>query len=195
MPLTPNDVHNVVFNKPPVGKRGYDEDDVDAFLDLVEENLIERDELISELQSKIDDYKEQLAEAKASLDNMQDMEPEKPAVESGYGKAIDVLKSAEVTANNMLSEANIKSQQIIDDAEAKSKARIEEAEAKAASLESDAERKHNEIMASINQRRGMLETKIDQLQAFEKEYYERLKSTFQTRLEELEKMYSVNPND
>ena len=31
MPLTPADVHNVVFKKPPIGKRGYDEDDVDAF--------------------------------------------------------------------------------------------------------------------------------------------------------------------
>jgi DivIVA domain-containing protein len=36
MPLTPADVHNVVFKKPPIGKRGYDEDEVDAFLDVVE---------------------------------------------------------------------------------------------------------------------------------------------------------------
>ncbi len=39
MPLTPADVHNVVFKKPPIGKRGYDEDDVDAFLDEVEREL------------------------------------------------------------------------------------------------------------------------------------------------------------
>ena len=39
MPLTPADVHNVVFKKPPIGKRGYDEDEVDAFLDLVEQAL------------------------------------------------------------------------------------------------------------------------------------------------------------
>ena len=36
MPLTPADVHNVAFSKPPIGKRGYNEDEVDAFLDLVE---------------------------------------------------------------------------------------------------------------------------------------------------------------
>ena len=29
MPLTPADVHNVVFKKPPIGKRGYDEDEVE----------------------------------------------------------------------------------------------------------------------------------------------------------------------
>ena len=39
MPLTPADVANVAFSKPPLGKRGYDEDEVDAFLDLVEAEL------------------------------------------------------------------------------------------------------------------------------------------------------------
>jgi DivIVA domain-containing protein len=39
MPLTPADVHNVAFKKPPIGKRGYDEDEVDAFLDEVEREL------------------------------------------------------------------------------------------------------------------------------------------------------------
>src|ERR1700733_1439099 len=35
MPLTPADVHNVAFSKPAIGQRGYNEDEVDAFLDLV----------------------------------------------------------------------------------------------------------------------------------------------------------------
>ena len=39
MPLTPADVHNVAFKKPSIGKRGYDEDEVDAFLDVVEAEL------------------------------------------------------------------------------------------------------------------------------------------------------------
>jgi len=39
MPLTPADVHNVAFKKPPIGKRGYDEDEVDQFLDEVEREL------------------------------------------------------------------------------------------------------------------------------------------------------------
>jgi DivIVA domain-containing protein len=39
MPLTPAEVHNVAFKKPPIGKRGYDEEEVDAFLDLVEAEL------------------------------------------------------------------------------------------------------------------------------------------------------------
>lgn len=37
--LTPADVHNVVFSKPPFGARGYHQDQVDSFLDDVEETL------------------------------------------------------------------------------------------------------------------------------------------------------------
>ena len=39
MGLTPADVHNVAFSKPPIGKRGYNEDEVDAFLDRVEQEM------------------------------------------------------------------------------------------------------------------------------------------------------------
>ena len=37
--LKPVDVRNVAFGKPPIGRRGYDESEVDAFLDRVEETL------------------------------------------------------------------------------------------------------------------------------------------------------------
>ncbi len=37
--LTPDDVRNVAFGKPPIGKRGYNEDQVDSFLDDVEATL------------------------------------------------------------------------------------------------------------------------------------------------------------
>jgi DivIVA domain-containing protein len=39
MPLTPADIHNMAFKKPPIGKRGYDEEEVDAFLDELEQEL------------------------------------------------------------------------------------------------------------------------------------------------------------
>jgi DivIVA domain-containing protein len=39
MQLTPADIHNMAFKRPPMGRRGYDEEAVDAFLDEVEEEL------------------------------------------------------------------------------------------------------------------------------------------------------------
>ena len=37
--MTPDDVRTVKFGRPPFGKRGYDEEEVDAFLDIVEVEL------------------------------------------------------------------------------------------------------------------------------------------------------------
>jgi DivIVA domain-containing protein len=39
MALTPADVHNVAFSRPRIGKRGYNEQEVDLFIDLVEQEL------------------------------------------------------------------------------------------------------------------------------------------------------------
>ncbi len=53
MPLTPADVHNVAFSKPPIGKRGYNEDEVDAFLDLIENELSRLIEENSDLRQRV----------------------------------------------------------------------------------------------------------------------------------------------
>ena len=37
--MTPDDVHNALFTKPPLGKRGYDEEAVDDLLDRIEASL------------------------------------------------------------------------------------------------------------------------------------------------------------
>jgi DivIVA domain-containing protein len=54
MPLTPADVHNVAFKKPPIGKRGYDEDEVDAFLDDVERELARLIEENNDLKAQVE---------------------------------------------------------------------------------------------------------------------------------------------
>ncbi|GKU68012.1 DivIVA domain-containing protein, partial [Mycobacterium montefiorense] len=61
MPLTPADVHNVAFSKPPIGKRGYNEDEVDAFLDLVENELTRLIEENSDLRQRIEELDRELA--------------------------------------------------------------------------------------------------------------------------------------
>ena len=61
MPLTPADVHNVAFSKPPIGKRGYNEDEVDAFLDLVENELTRLIEENSDLRQRIEELDQELA--------------------------------------------------------------------------------------------------------------------------------------
>jgi DivIVA domain-containing protein len=54
MSLTPAEVHNVAFKKPPIGKRGYDEEEVDAFLDIVEVELARLIEENNDLHARSD---------------------------------------------------------------------------------------------------------------------------------------------
>src|SRR3978361_1884095 len=63
MPLTPADVHNVAFSKPPIGKRGYNEDEVDAFLDLVENELQRLIEENADLRQRVSELDQDLAPA------------------------------------------------------------------------------------------------------------------------------------
>jgi len=50
--LTPQDVRNVAFNKPPIGRRGYDEQQVDAFLDAVAQTITALTDQITSLRAQ-----------------------------------------------------------------------------------------------------------------------------------------------
>lgn len=78
MPLTPADVHNVTFKKPMLGKRGYDEDEVDGFLDEVERELARLSDENGELRAQVDSLRAGAppgaadhAEMAAALDRVQ----------------------------------------------------------------------------------------------------------------------------
>ncbi|HEY2296912.1 MAG TPA: DivIVA domain-containing protein [Jatrophihabitantaceae bacterium] len=69
MPLTPAEVHNVAFKKPPIGKRGYDEEEVDAFLDIVEVELSRLIEENNDLRARANGGAPAPAEAGAPVDD------------------------------------------------------------------------------------------------------------------------------
>lgn len=69
MPLTPADVHNVAFSKPPIGKRGYNEDEVDAFLDLVEAELARLIGENDDLRDQVAQVEQRLGDAEADLED------------------------------------------------------------------------------------------------------------------------------
>ncbi|MGH3569001.1 MAG: DivIVA-like cell division protein Wag31 [Pseudonocardia sp.] len=75
MPLTPADVHNVAFSKPPIGKRGYNEDEVDAFLDLVEAELARLLEENEELREQVSELDQRLGNAQADLEEARSRPP------------------------------------------------------------------------------------------------------------------------
>jgi DivIVA domain-containing protein len=83
MPLTPADVHNVAFSKPPIGKRGYNEDEVDAFLDLVEAELARLIEENEDLREQVSDLEQRLGNAQADLEDARSRPQSPPPMNSG----------------------------------------------------------------------------------------------------------------
>ena len=63
MPLSPADVRDVVFSQPPVGERGYHEDEVDEFLDLVHAELTRLVEENNALRDQVEQLDQQLRAA------------------------------------------------------------------------------------------------------------------------------------
>jgi DivIVA domain-containing protein len=70
MALTPADVHNVAFSRPRIGKRGYNEQEVDLFIDLVEQELtrhIAEDARLSKRNATLKKLEAELARRETAL--------------------------------------------------------------------------------------------------------------------------------
>ena len=174
MPLTPADVHNVAFSKPPIGKRGYNEDEVDAFLDLVEAELARLIEENNDLRNQVEQLEEQLTAAPAArsrpeplrqVEQTQTVPAPVPApsmieqTSPGGDHHLQAAKmlslaqdmadrltgEAKVEADGMLGEARTKSEQVLSEARVKADSMVNEARGRAETMISDA-RIHTETL-------------------------------------------------
>jgi DivIVA domain-containing protein len=214
MPLTPADVRNKQFSTTRL-RPGYDEEEVDAFLDEVEAAL---DELIQdneELRAKLQEAlrgKQSVAlspqpEPEMMLPEPVRHEPERrpePAMMSSMKPAEDnmdtvarVLALAQQTADQAIADARREADETLgrarreaDDILTKARRQSEQitsdARARAESLERDAQERHRQAMGSLVQSREELERRVDDLRAFEREYRSRLKAYLEGQLRDLE---------
>src|SRR5579875_2492580 len=198
MPLTPADVRNKQFSTTRL-RPGYDEEEVDAFLDEVEAEL---DRLIQENE----ELRAKLAEAMPDLMSEPRMEPERipepvmvppRPVEDNMDTAARVLALAQQTADQAIADARREADETLgrarreaDDILTKARRQSEQitsdARARAESLERDAQERHRQAMGSLVQSREELERRVDDLRAFEREYRSRLKAYLEGQLRDLE---------
>lgn len=190
MPLTPADVHNVAFSKPPIGKRGYNEDEVDAFLDLVEGELTRLIEENSDLRQRVNELDQEVAAARAGgaaqatgAIPLYEPEPvrepvvqpaERPAAvevatEDQHLKAARVLALAQDTADRLTGTAKAESEKLMADARANADQILGEARHTAETTVTEARQRADAMLAdaqsrSENQLRQAQE-KADALQA------------------------------
>jgi DivIVA domain-containing protein len=215
MPLTPADVRNKQFSTTRL-RPGYDEEEVDAFLDEVEAAL---DELIQDNE----ELRAKLAEVlrgkppvsltpQAEVPEMMQPEPmrhepeRRPEpvmispprpVEDNMDTAARVLALAQQTADQAIADARREADETLgrarreaDDILTKARRQAEQvtsdARARAESLERDAQERHRQAMGSLVQSREELERRVDDLRAFEREYRSRLKAYLEGQLRDLE---------
>ncbi|OBJ73560.1 DivIVA domain-containing protein [Mycobacterium sp. 1274756.6] len=166
MPLTPADVHNVAFSKPPIGKRGYNEDEVDAFLDLVEAELARLIEENSDLRQRVSELDQELASARSSgavqpapaAPVYQAPEPEpEPArtaavSEEQHLKAARVLSLAQDTADRLTNTARAESEKLMSDARANADQILTEARQTAETTVTEARQRADAMLADAQTR-------------------------------------------
>src|SRR5689334_7044647 len=178
MPLTPADVHNVAFKKPPIGKRGYDEDEVDAFLDEVERELARLIEDNNELRAQLGGggrpaaaaggggadprIAQENADLKSQLDRLQ---RDKGAAEQaaramqaeleqirGQGGALQVSGDGEQQALRVLMMAQRTADDHVTDARREADKLLSDARAKAEEVTRDARAKADALERDARQR-------------------------------------------
>jgi len=205
MPLTPADVHNVAFKKPSIGKRGYDEDEVDAFLDVVEAELARLIEENNDLTSRLAAYEAGSPSLVKKAPAEEPAPQAAPAVApapaasgaDGHVQAARLLGLAQETADRLTAEAKAESDRVLADAKSQSEALITDATTRAEaaerdsriradSLDKEAQSKYDEVLGKLADERVTLEKKIEDLRVYEREYRGRLKSWISEQLAQLD---------
>ncbi|HVV10373.1 DivIVA domain-containing protein [Amycolatopsis sp.] len=182
MSLTPADVHNVAFSKPPIGKRGYNEDEVDAFLDLVETELARLIEDNNELRQQVEQLDAELETARGDLDaaragggpgpqetsrRLAPVPPPSPVEQTQAHSMTDngepnvqaakVLGLAQEMADRLTAEAKTESDGMLAEARAKSEQLLSDARSKSDSMVNEARTRAETMLNDARTRAETLE--------------------------------------
>lgn len=218
MALTPEDVVNKRF-QPTKFREGYDQDEVDDFLDEIVVELRRLNQENDELRKKLaeagssvpassaaapvvekvpapvkadkDEAREKAeAEAKAAEAKKKDIQPAAPAAAAPAASAGVATPSAE-SAAGLLAMAQQMHDRHVADGQAQKDKIIAEAQIEASSLVNDAQEKSRKILGALEQQRSVLERKVEQLRGFERDYRSRLKTYIEGQLRDLDARGSV----
>jgi len=189
MALTPEDVVNKRFN-PTKFREGYDQDEVDDFLDEVVVELRrlnqENEELRQRLmasESRINELQAGGAVAAAPVAAPAPLAAPEPvyAPQAGPGDPADPANT-----NNLLQLARRLHEEHVREGMEKRDALIAEGHAAAARVVSEAEQSQRVQLGALEQERVALERQVDELRTFEREYRIKLKGYIEGQLRELE---------
>ncbi len=134
--LTPSDVHHVLFTRAGLGRRGYDEVEVDVFLERVQQELTRLIGEKADLRDEVSRLKAQLASggsrAASAVDTI--------TKEEAQLQAVRLLAAAQQTADTYVADAEKYSQRLTLDAREHSEQMVAEAREAAKRMVAEAER-------------------------------------------------------
>lgn len=190
MALTPEDVVNKRFQSTKF-REGYDQDEVDDFLDEVVVELRrltkENEELRAQSGGSAESAgtKEKVAEAVA--ETVAIPEPVKAPV-APVPVPVAVVDTTDETAGttNLLQLARRLHEEHVKEGAEKRDALIAEGHATAARVIAESEAKQRAQINTLEKERSTLESKIEELRTFEREYRQKLKSYIEGQLRDLE---------
>ncbi len=141
--LTPQDVHSVQFDK---NLRGYRTEDVDKFLDRVEEQLKQDAEEAAALRRQVEEQTQEIQRLKRELESYRaDGDMLKSALINAQRMGESVIREANQKSDDILHRANLRADDIIRDA--------------------------NDLLQQANNRaEEMINEAVDQKKAEEREY-------------------------
>ncbi len=205
MALTPEDVVNKRF-QPTKFREGYDQDEVDDFLDEI---VVE----LRRLTQENEDLRRKLSEASSNTSAnaavpapvaatktepvREEPEPVKAPEPKPEPKVAEPAPQAPAGADSAQSAAGVlaMAQKLHDDyvntgIEQRDKI-IAEAQIEASSLVNDAQERSRKTLGALEQQKAVLERKVEQLRGFERDYRSRLKSYIEGQLRDLDARGSV----
>ncbi|WP_323961497.1 DivIVA domain-containing protein [Arthrobacter sp. JZ12] len=213
MALTPEDVVNKRF-QPTKFREGYDQDEVDDFLDEI---VVE----LRRLNQENDDLRRQLSEASSGTvqntavpapvaastqteEVREEKKPEEPKVEAPKVEerpapapapapapvANQHAGTAESAAGVLAMAQKLHDEYVNAGVEQRDKI-IAEAQIEASGLVNDAQEKSRKILGALEQQKAVLERKVEQLRSFERDYRSRLKAYIEGQLRDLDSRGSL----
>lgn len=201
--LTADEVSSKKF-QPTKFREGYDQDEVDDFLDLVVGTLRALYSENDELKAKLAQAEQELAEARkgqpapapeavaSAPEPVVEPTPEpapapEPApVAAPVAPAAPANSSEPEAATAMLALAQQLHDQYVRDGQAEADRLVNEARAEAETLTKEAEDQRTRTLNQLEGERSLLERKIDELRLYERDYRTRLKTYLENLLGELD---------
>jgi DivIVA domain-containing protein len=204
MPLNPDEVVNKRFSATKF-RQGYDEEEVDEFLDEVVAELRRLNAENGELRQKLSACESRVAELtrQGAQTHAASRAPAEPAPEPTPAPVAVAAPAAAPAASpaptmsgpesaaGMLALAQKLHDEHVEAGKTERNKIISEAQAHAARLVREAEQKQRETLGNLEQQRQVLQGKVEQLKSFEREYRSRLKAYLENQLHELESNAAV----